>query len=132
MSSCTDKLPAYASIVVRDTGQDQVGLVVCAPEGLDQSCFLSLFAGMVLHEIESSKISPELAYDSEGDGEIMLVFEDNGCGVSTELLANPPMTLSEGKLTPAQALAISALQRVEERIGLGSFENTSIYSRESL
>jgi hypothetical protein len=51
----------------------------------------------------------------------MLVLEDDGAGdIDMNIIFSPTVTVRGGELSGAQALALSALQRLQRRLGLKS------------
>ena|ERR1035437_2457219 len=115
----------YASITVSDNENGKVDMVASASDTLADESLLSKFAGMFLTEIQDGTVDAGIPFDAEREGEAMLVFEYDADGeVAMDFIANPTMTPGTGEVSPAQALALSALRRVEARIGVGSLELT--------
>jgi len=112
--------PDYVSLTVSDRN-GKVELHVTSSEHLTDEDYIIQLAGLVIEGIKGGII--DIPFDSQREGEMMLVFEDDGeDGVDLEAIMNPTVTLSKNAISPAQALALSAVKRVESKNTPGFLE----------
>ena len=114
----TDPVKDYISITISDL-DGPVTLTLACSDALDDESVLSKVGGLLMEEVESGVISIDA--DSDCTGEAMLVLEDDGAGdIDMNIIFSPTVTVRGGELSGAQALALSALQRLQRRLGLKS------------
>jgi hypothetical protein len=114
----------YVSLVVCDNTHSRVDLVRNLSDGLNAKSPVIRIADAVLAEIRSGCIEG-VKHNPQGQGETMIIFEDDTeGGVTMEVVVSPQFDLTLGEASPAQALALSALRRVELRWGHDLFDPT--------
>jgi hypothetical protein len=88
-------------------------------DDLPEDSFLAQIGGAMFAEIQTGVISEDLEFDSDHHGEAMVTMEDDSeGGIDLGVVFNPTVTIHEGSLSGAQALALSSLQSIQRRLGL--------------